>query len=80
MADKFGRTRTFQLDSVPLIVGALLRFVRMKIVWIRWKIDGSPNSVIYLDPIRLYIDRAANLSVDVKWLIVPLEQVAQSSV
>lgn len=27
LADKFGCTRTFQFDSVPLIVGAILRFL-----------------------------------------------------
>lgn len=26
LADKFGRTRTFQLDAIPLAVGAFLRF------------------------------------------------------
>lgn len=26
LADKFGRTRTFQLDVIPLAVGAFLRF------------------------------------------------------
>lgn len=27
LADKFGRTRTFQLDAIPLIIGAFLWFV-----------------------------------------------------
>ena len=27
LADKFGRTRTFQLDAIPLTIGAFLWFV-----------------------------------------------------
>lgn len=26
LADKFGRTQTFKLDAIPLVVGAFLRF------------------------------------------------------
>ena len=32
LADKFGRTRTFQLDAIPLAIGAFIRFVLLLLV------------------------------------------------
>lgn len=32
LADKFGRTKTFQLDAIPLVVGAFLWLVSLSLL------------------------------------------------
>ncbi len=36
LADKVGRRRTFQIDAIPLILGAALRYLQLPIMVISW--------------------------------------------